>query len=134
MRESNFQLIGKPVVTKSLFELNNEFDFQGDIALEIDNNIEIIKLENQPMESIIRLTLGFFTKSDFKKVPFKIEMKIEGHFKWDEELDEKEALLETMLKENAPAILYSYLRPLITSLTMEADLPPLIIPLMNFRN
>ena len=37
------------------------------------------------------------------------------------------------LNENAPAILYSYLRPMITTITVDANLPPLVIPLMNFR-
>ena len=68
-----------------------------------------------------------------EEVPFQFNMEIEGLFTWTEELGEKEELLETMLSQNAPAILYSYLRPLITLITVEADMPPLVIPLMNFK-
>ena len=65
--------------------------------------------------------------------PFQFNMEIEGFFTWTEELGAKKELLETMLNQNAPAILYSYLRPLITLITVEADMPPLVIPLMNFK-
>ena len=47
--------------------------------------------------------------------------------------DDKRSRLEFLLNENAPAILYSYLRPMITTITLDANLPPLVIPLMNFR-
>mgnify|MGYP001054462075 CR=1 FL=1 len=54
-------------------------------------------------------------------------------FEWCKELEDNPTQLEVLLKENAPAILYSYLRPIITNMSIEASLPPLVIPLMNFR-
>jgi preprotein translocase subunit SecB len=123
------------MVTKSLFEVNKEFDFTSEVALEIENNVKVTRdLDEEKMESIVMLNLGFFTKSDFDKVPFKIEITIEGTFRWGEDLKDNPSQLEVLLKENAPAILYSYLRPIITLMTVEANLPPLVIPLMNFRN
>ena len=79
------------------------------------------------------LKAGIFIGKQLEEVPFQFNMEIEGLFTWTEELGEKEELLETMLSQNAPAILYSYLRPLITLITVEADMPPLVIPLMNFK-
>ena len=66
-------------------------------------------------------------------MPFQINVEIEGYFNWDDELEKNAVLLDAMLKQNAPAILFSYVRPLITLLTVEADMPPLVIPLMNFK-
>jgi preprotein translocase subunit SecB len=37
-----------------------------------------------------------------------------------------------MLRQNAPAALFSYLRPIVTQISIEANMPPLILPLMNF--
>jgi len=37
-----------------------------------------------------------------------------------------------MLRQNAPAALFSYLRPIVTQITVEANIPPLVLPLMNF--
>ncbi|MCT4606063.1 MAG: protein-export chaperone SecB [Marinisporobacter sp.] len=133
MKESKFQLIGKPRVTKSLFEISEKFDSDGELTLEIENNVKIIQAEND-IEAMVILTLEIFKTNDFEKVPFKMDMTIEGHFGWSEELKDNKTQLEVMLKENAPAILYSYLRPLITLLTVEGNLPPLVIPLMNFRD
>jgi len=88
---------------------------------------------DKEMVAIVTLELRFFQKKDFKEVPFKLEMEIEGMFEWDKELEDDLNQLQILLKGNAPAILYSYLRPIITTTSIDANLPPLVIPLMNFR-
>ena len=133
LKPSNFQLIDKPRITKNVFLANTEFNFNEEVSLDIDNDIRIIKVSDERLSSLVILGLEFFKQSELKDVPFKLEMEIEGIFAWDEELDNNMEQLETLLKENGPAILYSYLRPIITSLTVDACLPPLVIPLMNFR-
>lgn len=133
MEPSNFQLINKPSITKSIFVINKEFDFHSEIALEISNEIKIVKSSSKEMSSLVVLTLKFFQEKKLEDVPFNLEIEIEGVFGWGKEQEEQPMQLETLLKENAPAILYSYLRPIITSISIEANLPPLVIPLMNFR-
>ncbi|MFZ3172414.1 MAG: protein-export chaperone SecB [Carboxydocellales bacterium] len=134
MKESNFQLVGKPTVNSILYETNKNFEFNDELSLEVTNEIHVIKGINEHLqEANVVYKIGIFTSQEFEKVPFKISMEIEGHFKWDEELEKNEVLLENMLKQNAPAILYSYVRPLITLITIEANMPPLVIPLMNFK-
>lgn len=125
--------MGMPRITKNVFIVNKEFEFQDEISLEIDNDIKIVNLPETSMASIVTLNLKFFKNSEFEKVPFNLELEIEGKFGWDEELDENPKHLEVLLKENSPAILYSYLRPVITTISVNANLPPLVIPLMNFR-
>jgi len=133
LKESNFQLIRKPKVNVFSFETNREFEFD-EISLEINNNIHIIKgADELSKEATVILELGIFTLKNFEEVPFKINIEIEGNFKWDDVLKKDEELLETLLKQNAPAILYSYVRPLITLITVEANMPPLVIPLINFQ-
>ena len=134
LKPSNFQLMGKPRVTKNIFWLNKDFDFVGEISLEIDNEINIIKSSDEEMTSTVILNLKFFKNSNLEDVPFKLELEIEGIFGWDKELESNFEQLELLLKENGPAILYSYLRPIITNLSIEASLPPLVVPLMNFRD
>lgn len=124
-------MAGKPKLNNIQFETNNDYKFDDAISLEINNNVNVNKDEHSHQAKVI-LHIGVFTSKEIKEVPFKIEMSIEGYFKWDEELQKNTSLLEKLLKQNAPAILYSYLRPLITIITTEADMPPLVIPLMNF--
>lgn len=135
MKESNFQLVGKPIINKISYETNKGFDFKGDFSLDVNNDINIIKgTDESAHEAMVVLNIGIFTNKDFNEVPFNISIEIEGYFKWDEELQKNQALLDIMLKQNAPAILYSYIRPIITLMTVEANMPPLVIPLMNFQD
>ena len=135
MKESNFQLTGKPKLNGFSLITNKEYKFNEELALEIDNNISIIKgTEEHARQAIVVLKIGIFSLKELSKVPFQINVEIEGYFNWDDELEKNAVLLDAMLKQNAPAILFSYVRPLITLLTVEADMPPLVIPLMNFKD
>ena len=133
LKSSNFQLLDKPRVTKSIFTINKDFNFDKEISLDMENNIKIAETSDEDLTSLVVLNLRFFKDNELTNVPFNLEIEIEGFFGWDEELEENEDKLEVLLKENAPAILYSYLRPIITAMTVEANLPTLVIPLMNFR-
>jgi preprotein translocase subunit SecB len=134
LKESKFQLTGKPKLNGFSLITNKEYKFSEELALEIDNNISIIKgTEEHARQAIVVLKIGIFSLQELSKVPFQINVEIEGYFNWDDELEKNAVLLDAMLKQNAPAILFSYVRPLITLLTVEADMPPLVIPLMNFK-
>jgi len=134
LKESNFQLIGKPRITNLQYSTNKDFVFGNDLKLQINNQIQVIHGEDEDQhEALEVLNLGVFRTAEFKDVPFVINLEIEGLFKWDEHLEKKKDMLEIMLKQNAPAILYGYLRPIITFVTVEANMPPLVIPLMNFN-
>jgi len=63
---------------------------------------------------------------------FKLDIEIQGCFAWDDMLDKDTEQLDTLLRQNAPAALFSYLRPIVTQITVEANIPPLVLPLMNF--
>ena len=133
MKESSFQLVGKPQVTKVQFEVNKEYFFEKEVALEISNNVRVIKnKDEQKQDSIVVLSIGIFSSEEHTDVPFKISIEIQGCFIWDEKLAKDTVQLDAMLRQNAPAALYSYLRPIITLITVEANMPPLVLPLMNF--
>ncbi len=135
MKQSNLQMKGKPRLNSVLYETNKGFNFEGSLPLEIKNTVNIIKgEEEQALEAIIVLKIDIFDKEEFADAPFKMNVEIEGCFTWDKELSEKDELLNRLLKQNAPAILYSYIRPLITLITVEASMPPLVLPLMNFQD
>ncbi len=135
MQESFFQLVGKPRISKFDFQLNKEYKFDGEVKLDMNNNIQITKgVDENAQQAIVALSLTVFESRENDEVPFKIKAVIEGHFRWTDELEKDEVALDSMLKQNAPAILYSYIRPIITLITVEANMPPLVVPLMNFQN
>ena len=133
MKESNFQLVGKPQITKIKLDVNKDYIFEKEVTLEIDNNILVQKsADEQEKESIVVLKVRVFTSKELSVVPFKLDIEIQGCFAWDGVLDNDTAQLESMLRQNAPAVLFSYLRPIVTLMTVEANMPPLVLPLMNF--
>ncbi|HOA55586.1 MAG: hypothetical protein GX385_10815 [Clostridiaceae bacterium] len=133
MKESNFQLVGKPQITKIKLDVNKDYIFEKEVTLEIDNNILVQKsADEQEKESIVVLKVGVFTSKELSVVPFKLDIEIQGCFAWDDVLDKDTVRLEAMLRQNAPAVLFSYLRPIVTLMTVEANMPPLVLPLMNF--
>jgi len=134
MKESVFQLIGKPRISTFEFKLNKEYKFDGEIKLELSSNVQISKgIDEHDYQAVVTLSLGIFETCNLIDSPFQINAEIEGNFKWMENLEKDQNSLDMMLKQNAPAILYSYIRPIITMMTVEANLPPLVIPLMNFQ-
>jgi|SRR5690554_6135190 len=133
MKESNFQLVGKPQITKIKLDVNKDYIFEKEVTLEIDNNILVQKsADEQEKESIVVLKVGVFTSKELSVVPFKLDIEIQGCFAWDDVLDKDTVRLEAMLRQNAPAVLFSYLRPIVTLMTVEANMPSLVLPLMNF--
>lgn len=73
MKPSIFQLVDKPRVTKNIFQLNKEFNFPGELSLEIDNNIKVIKMFEEDKNAIVVLNLTFFKGRILKK--YRLSLK-----------------------------------------------------------
>lgn len=133
MKESTFQIKTRPSISSVDFKKNENYDFPGDLELKLNSRVVIGRPVNQELdEAMVTLVVQVFTEEDFDTVPFCVEIEINSVFCWIGDYEENK--IEILLNENAPAILYSYVRPLLTTLTVEAGLPPLVLPLMNFVN
>lgn len=64
------------------------------------------------------------------KMPFSVEIIISGYFT----LKEDEAHADILIKQNATAILFPYLRSTLTSVTANANVNPVFLPAMNIAN
>lgn len=125
MKPSNFQFIN-PYITDIYFKVNpdytkDEFDIQNEISVHINKsndeaNIAIVELE-------------YKINSEEGNTPFNLNITVASKFTWDN-LDDK--TLDIMLKNNAPALLLSYMRPIVSNITNSAGFPPYNIPFINF--
>lgn len=70
------------------------------------------------------VTIGVELKQN--NLPFIAELAITGKFKYDGSLD-----ADKMLKINAVAIMYPYVRATLSMMTTLAAVPPVIIPTIN---
>ena len=78
-------------------------------------------------------TLSFKTiQQEGISYPFDIEVQITGHFQiqHDGTSDSHNAIIN----QNSYAILFPYLRAIITNLTGTANIPPIILPIVNLTH
>jgi len=81
-----------------------------------------------------KVQLNFSLKaSDENPLPFNMEVLMTGKFTISIE-SESEGLKETLLNENTVAIMFPFLRAIIASLTTTANIPSLVLPVINLVN
>lgn len=114
-------------VNKIMFELNNSFDFSSGKEISINPSFrrDISKIDDN--NAVVCLSIQI-KNDDATALPFSIEISVEGAF----ELDNWETgEAKTLIENNTVAILFPYLRTLVTMVTSNANLEPYILPVMN---
>jgi len=128
MEKSFFQLLEQNIINVE-FVKNENYSNEREISLEFNYQTEININENNTANVI--LDFSIFNKECLKEYPFYIKVVISGIFTWDK--DTNNEILQELLQFNAPAVLLSYIRTMISTLTAFSGYPALIIPLMNFK-
>ena len=96
-----------------------ELDFDFDIRSYIEENKLIIELS-----SII------FPNAVTQNYPFEMEVVLKGFFS----IDSADSNVDiSFFKTNAVAILFPYLRAIVSSYTANANIAPVILPAMNIN-
>ncbi|MGD9570201.1 MAG: protein-export chaperone SecB [Sedimentibacter sp.] len=129
-KESIFRF-NMPKLTKLTYELNDTYEKKSTpIKMKIYTETKILKNE---YNAIVSLQLIVFDRDSYNnnEVPFYIDITMVGNFEWDKSIDKE--FLGMLLENNAPATLLSYMRSYISNLTVGSGYPPLIIPLLNFK-
>lgn len=127
---SSFQF-RNPSLLKLSFEINSGFEKKENttINIGIENQVEIGPgIEENSAVVILKLTIG--RKND--STPFYIYAEEGAEFMWDSTKVDKQHS-DRLLKQNAPALLLSYLRPVISMITSASPFASYNIPFMNFK-
>lgn len=115
-------------VLETIYRLNLSFS---DEEMSLEPKI-MYTLEVNP-DSIKQAVIGLGVEignADMEDSPFYVKAKILGRFSIEsEELSEQEIL--TFYKKNGTAILFPYLRSLVSDLTSKGSESPVILPTMN---
>lgn len=98
-------------------EVDIDFDVSASYTVSDDNK-----------EMIVALSTNIFEPKDGKEYPFKMSIEIEGYFK--NNYGDSEQDIEQYGK-NAVAILFPYVRALVSTFTANANVTPLILPTVN---
>lgn len=104
----------------------------GGESFALNPNFECELIERGEDKYDLKLTVEILPVEE-KQLPFNLKVSITGHFKILEE-EEKitDELKKTLLTKNASAILFPFLRSLVAAVTTNANMPPLMLPIMNF--
>jgi len=66
--------------------------------------------------------------------PFELYVAVTGHFTWQESEDDPidAKVKDTILNKNTAAILFPFLRSIVSAVTVNANKPALILPIFSF--
>lgn len=115
------------VVEKIEFYVNSDFREE---TVNIDFNIkkDIIYLEDEMNTMHVILDLSIFENPVENNYPFNMKVLLKGIFQLDgSDADNRETFAEI----NSIAILFPYLRSLVSTYTANANIQPLILPPIN---
>ena len=111
----------KYVVNKVTFVRNENCDLEQKINIQFSISKNVKKSENK-ME--ITLTTRVFENAKKNNYPFEMEVQLTGFFTIENEN-------KINFEPNAIAILYPYIRSIVSTYTAQANIMPLILPVIN---
>lgn len=129
MKESFFRLISRST-EEIIFKKNDKYQSPEEgISVEFNFNTKVVNREKNQAE--VNFTFILFSEEKLEKAPFYLSITEKGEFVWDENAPDN--IVEQLLEKNAPAILLSYMRSMISQITAFSGYPTLIVPLINFN-
>ncbi|MFT8410707.1 MAG: protein-export chaperone SecB [Schleiferilactobacillus perolens] len=111
------------------YERNSNYDDKSNISsFKYKPEFEVTSGVNEE-EHKATVRLVFKTPADF---PFHVEADISGHFTYNPDEDEAQIGFKRLLNVNGSAIMFPYLRALVSQITgMSNEFPSLILPTIN---
>lgn len=109
-------------VNEIYFKKNNKFEKKEDFTPVELNIIPTIQIENNSMDII--LLANIFEGAEEKNYPFEMKVELKGYFSVEGDTPDK-------FQKNAIAILYPYIRAIVSTYTANANISPLILPAIN---
>lgn len=126
--ESFFQF-KNPVLKEIEFKINDGFVNNVSNEVKITANMSV-RINRQAVinEAVVDLAVKIGAERD--DVPYYIYVVEGANFKWKEGLGEDQ--INSLLNVNAPTLLLSYLRPIVSQITSASMYGAYNIPFMNF--
>jgi preprotein translocase subunit SecB len=129
MAETGFELISIALI-KSTFERPIELNFvEEEVATNTGFKVAFHEEEEPIPRIVVSLTVTINVPTGGEESMSASAMMLGiFHINGSPEID----IIKSFGNVNAPAILYPFAREVIANLTMRADVPPVLLPTMNF--
>ncbi|WP_137625597.1 protein-export chaperone SecB [Lactiplantibacillus pingfangensis] len=117
------------VVNDMIYRKNSKFENEnGKISLKPKLH-EHDKVQDETIFVTLEVTAGSL---EDKRMPFEASVSIQGEFEYIPEEDKDDFGITTFIKQNAVAILYPYVRTLMSNLTLASnENPAFLLPTIN---
>ncbi|HLS34791.1 MAG TPA: protein-export chaperone SecB [Bacillota bacterium] len=115
-------------VNDLVYKINYNFDEQ-DVEVDFSIKRKIDFLDDEKNKMLVHLTVSVFEDAEENNYPFSLTIDITGVFELKNVDDEVER--KKYAEVNAVAILFPYIRSLISTITANVNIPPLILPPIN---
>ena len=124
--QSTMQFQGYSVLEANYVSKEKQTTSASESRIELSPSFSqrVIKIADHRYSLELGIIIG--NKKQLDELPFYINVRIQGFF----ELSDEEKAYELM-RVNATAIMYPYLRSTVTSLTALANINPIILPTIN---
>jgi preprotein translocase subunit SecB len=117
------------IVKNISFEANSNFKPSEKIPLEVEffHDLDVDLSGNM---AAVGLGCSIFKESK-ENHPFCLEIELVGFFKFETTLEPEQ--IEKLLRINATAILFPYLRSIVSSITANSGFQTLVLPIVNIH-
>jgi len=120
IEKSSFNFVSYRVVTINV-RIYDDYKFDPQIFPDIFSEYSIIEKESRKVDVFITMKL----KTD----NLLFEVVLRGSFQGSPDMDDK--TFEDLYNLNAPAILFPYLRAIVSNYTLLANISPIVLPLID---
>lgn len=131
-QKSMFQF-SNPILLKSLFisgDIDKYEDFDNyELMIHFETNVKSIG-DRQAEVRLRVFNVDLKNIDDTDSIPYILDVMMGAKFQWDDSIKNPDSLL----RENAPALLFSYIRPYISMVTGMSQFERADIPFVDFTN
>lgn len=128
MKKSSFQFTN-PVLLRLDFQINEDFSSKDSISVPIQFQVQKSTKDQTEKMATVKLSVTVGEKTN--NMPYYISATICANFKWEPDSYSEEAV-DNLLSQNAPALLLSYIRPIIANITNSSPYPVNNLPFFDF--
>lgn len=125
MKQSNLQF-SNPHIEKIDFKVNTNNPISNEMPISIEIEVAKNPKENKAVVKLILCVGKQIDENAVTAIYFKGDILAE--FTWEENISNP----EKMLRISGGTVLLSYIRPILSNLTMQAGIKPLYLPFVNF--
>lgn len=116
------------IVNTVEFHTNEEFDEETSVGIDFSVKREIKFLDDKDNIMLVTLLINIFDSPQENNYPFSMFVSLTGIFEIDDVSSEQK---NNLAQVNAVAILFPYVRSLVSTYTANANVSPLILPAIN---